>query len=186
MSSTDKRALRQAVRASYGGAEARSRESALICDHVSMWQVYREAAVVVGYAPLPWEADITPLLADALSAGKTLLLPRMEGERRMTLRRISRMDELLINRWHVPEPPEGAEIVPVEAVDLLLVPLEAVDAEGMRLGKGGGYYDALLAGARTFTLGAALSWQRVERVPREPWDQPLRALVDAEGITLFK
>lgn len=185
MNQTDKQALRQAVRARFPGMEARDRESELLRRRIAAWEPWRKARVVAGYIPLPREADVLPLLAQALEEGKTLLLPRVEGERRMTLRRVSRLDELVPGPWGLSEPPADARIVPVSAAELLLVPLEAVDGSGMRLGKGGGYYDALLEGAETLTLGVALSWQLVGQVPREPWDKPLAALADPSGVRRF-
>ena len=185
MSGAEKRALRAAVRGAFPGAEARDRESGAICAHVLAWPVYRRARVVAGYVPLIREADITPILRDALAAGKTLLLPRVEGERAMSLRRVDSLDALAPGRWGLLEPPEEAVIVPAGAAELLLTPLEAVDPLGTRLGKGGGYYDALLEGASGVKLGVALSWQRVPRVPAEPWDKPLDALVTEDGIQSF-
>lgn len=186
MNRMDKQALRRAVRARFPGMEARARESGLICRHVKAWQDYQRAEAVAGYVPMPHEADIMPLLADVLASGKTLLLPRVEeGARRMTLRRVERLDSLVPGRWGIPEPPADAEIAPVEGA-LLLVPLEAVDRTGARLGKGGGYYDALLRDAETMTLGVALFSQWVDHVPREAWDQRLRAVVDHEGIHDFR
>ena len=181
----DKRELRRVVRVRFPGGETRDRESALICGHIASWRPYQEARMVAGYLPLPWEADVTPLLRDALASGKTLLLPRVEGES-LTLRRVERMDALIPGRWGIPEPPEDAPIVPVSEAQLLLVPLEAIDGSGMRLGKGGGFYDALLQGCGAVSLGIALSWQRVERVPRESWDQPLSAVADQDGIERFR
>lgn len=186
MSWTEKQALRREVRARFPGQEARLRESALICRHVLDWPVYRDAGVIAGYMPLPWEADVTPILEDALASGKTLLLPRVEDDCRMTLRRVERLDRLVANRWGLAEPPEDAETVPASDVRLMLVPLEAIDEAGMRLGKGGGYYDRLLRDTGATSLGIALSWQRVARVPADAWDQPLEAAADADGIRLFR
>lgn len=186
MSETEKRALRAAVRARFPGPGPRDRESLLICAHVLSWPVYHRARTVAGYMPLPWEADAMPILTDALASGKTLLLPRVEGERLMTLRRVDSLDRLAANRWGLLEPPEDAPVAPAGAAELLLAPLEAVDRQGARLGKGGGYYDALLEQRTGLTLGLALSWQRVERVPREPWDKPLDAVADTDGITIFE
>lgn len=185
MISTDKQALRRAIRARFPGQLERDRESALICRHVAGWEVYRQARVIGGYVPLPREADVMPLLADALASGKTLLLPRVEDEHRMTLRRMDRLDGLVTGRWGLLEPPEDAEVVPAFEAELLLVPLEGVDRSGTRLGKGGGYYDALLRGAAVTKLGVALSWQWADRLPRDQWDQPLDAVADRDGIHAF-
>lgn len=186
MRPSDKQALRAEIRSRYPGDALRDAESWLLCEHVLAWEGYRQARVIGGYVPLAREADITPLLEDALSAGKTLLLPRTEAEGCMSFRRVTELDELIRGRWGLLEPPEDAEIVPVQAADLLLVPLEGVDRTGMRLGKGGGYYDRLLAGTQVLTLGIALSWQWTERVPAEPWDQSLTAAADRDGVHRFQ
>lgn len=186
MTSIEKKALRQAVRSRFPGQEARDRESALLCRHVLDWPVYRAARVIAGYMPLLWEADVTPIMENALASGKTLLLPRVENGSRMTLRHVERLDRLVTNRWGLAEPTEEAEIVPAADARLLLVPLEAIDGEGVRLGKGGGYYDRLLRETEACAVGAAMSWQWVERVPSEAWDQPLDAAAGSEGIRLFR
>ena len=73
----------------------------------------------------------------------------------------------------------------MDALELLLVPLEGIDPSGMRLGKGGGYYDCLLADRSITTLGCALSWQWTVQVPCQAWDKPLSACADMNGIHLF-
>ena len=65
------------------------------------------------------------------------------------------------------------------------MPLEGVDRKGFRLGKGGGYYDRLLADCMAYTLGCALSWQWADQVPRDTWDIPLHAVADDQGIHEF-
>lgn len=185
MSMSEKALLRRAVRGLYPGEEARNAHSAALCRRVLDWPMYQRAKVICGYVPLRREADIMPLLRDALASGKQLVLPRVEGAGRMTLRRVEALEALVPGAYGIPEPREDAWHVPPEKLDLVLVPLEAVDDTGMRLGKGGGYYDRLLPQVRGISAGMALPWQWVRQVPREPWDRPLDAVVDSEGITLF-
>ena len=71
------------------------------------------------------------------------------------------------------------------AVGLLLVPLEGIGPGGMRLGKGGGYYDCLLSKGNPVTLGCVLSWQWADWIPCEPWDKPLHACADRHGVHMF-
>lgn len=181
----NKRELRRELRALYEGQAARDAQSADICTHVLNSPAYEAASVVGGYMPLPREADITPVLLDALRRGKTLVLPLCGAAPHMTLRRVASLTDLVPGAYGIPEPSGDAPVVPVEQVDLLLVPLEGIDGEGFRLGKGGGYYDCLLPSARGVTMGCALSWQWTERVPREDWDVPLLACADATGIRWF-
>jgi 5-formyltetrahydrofolate cyclo-ligase len=71
-------------------------------------------------------------------------------------------------------------------VDLILVPLEGIDNNGYRLGKGGGYYDFLLEKTGAYSMGCALTWQHVENMPLDQWDKPLSACADVHGIHEFK
>lgn len=182
----NKRELRAHLRALHEGQAVRDAQSEAICRHILKSPAYAAASVIAGYVPLPREADITPILLDALSRGKTLALPLCGAAPHMTLRRVASLTALAPGAYGISEPRGDAPVVPAEAVDLLLVPLEGIDRDGFRLGKGGGYYDCLLPKARGVTMGCALSWQWTERVPREPWDIPLKACADARGIRCFQ
>ena len=71
------------------------------------------------------------------------------------------------------QPKEDAPPIPPEAIDLIIVPLEAIDAVGHRLGKGGGYYDRYLPRTRAVQVAAVLRHQRVAFVPHDHHDVPL-------------
>ncbi|MFF3696689.1 5-formyltetrahydrofolate cyclo-ligase [Streptomyces sp. NPDC002221] len=86
--------------------------------------------------------------------------------------------------------PDGERLGPdaVTAADAVLLPGLAVDARGMRLGRGGGSYDRVLA--RVEASGRAPSLvvllyanEVVARVPEEPHDHPVQAVVTPYGVT---
>ena len=185
MPANDKKALRRLVRTRFDAA-SRNVQSERICSHVLAWEVYRRAKVIGGYMPMGHEADVTPILWDALTQGKTLALPRCGCAPEMTFHRVGALEELACGAYGLKEPAPSAPLVAPEEIDLLLTPLEAIDRQGMRLGKGGGYYDRLLGLCPVPALGIALSWQWVEEVPAQPWDRPLTAAADEEGIHLFR
>lgn len=185
MTAMNKRQLRAHLRALHAGENARDTQSAAICCRILESSVYQNARVVGGYMPLPHEADIRPVLEDALRQGKTLALPLCDEPPHMTLRRVTDLASLHIGAYGIPEPSSDCAIIAVEEVDLLLVPLEGIDREGFRLGKGGGYYDHLLLGKDVCTVGCALSWQWVAELPRDPWDQPMHACTDESGLHVF-
>ncbi|HEY2418591.1 MAG TPA: 5-formyltetrahydrofolate cyclo-ligase, partial [Steroidobacteraceae bacterium] len=85
--------------------------------------------------------------------------------------------------------PEPRTDWPRAEPSVLLVPLLAFDAEGYRLGYGGGYYDRTLAHLRAHhsvtAVGVAFAGQEVPRIPREPNDQRLDMLVTEQGIRRF-
>ncbi len=57
------------------------------------------------------------------------------------------LDQLSKNPWGIWEPKQGI-LTPVEEIDMVLVPLLAVDKTGHRVGYGKGYYDSLLSQCR--------------------------------------
>lgn len=181
----EKQALRREIRLAFPGAGSRATQSAALCAHVLAWEAYRLAQVVGGYMPMLHEADVTPILQDALATGKTLVLPRCESPGCMSFHRVRSLGELVPGAYGLLEPDARVEAVPLEKVDLLLVPLEGITHHGMRLGKGGGYYDRALNDRHGLALGAALKHQWVENMPLDTWDMALDACADENGIYLF-
>ncbi|MFE6285845.1 5-formyltetrahydrofolate cyclo-ligase [Streptomyces sp. NPDC057877] len=88
--------------------------------------------------------------------------------------------------------PVGERLGPdaVTAADAVLLPGLAVDARGMRLGRGGGSYDRVLArldgaGVRPALVVLLYDTEVVDRVPEEPHDRPVRAVVTPSGVRRF-
>ena len=185
MNKEAKAGLRRTVRAAFPGDDERQAASEAMCRALMDWEVYRRAKTVGAYVPLRREADVWPVLQEVLSSGRTLVLPRVEREGEMTLRRVEELQQLIPGTYGIPEPAPDAPVMAAEALELLIVPLEAIDRRGMRLGKGGGYYDRLLPHTDCLTVGAVLPWQWVESVPCDVWDRPLDAAADPDGIHLF-
>ena len=72
-------------------------------------------------------------------------------------------------------------IVPVEALDMIVVPLVAFDLSGARLGYGGGCYDRYLPTLRPDCqiIGIAFDEQRIDHVPTNAHDLPLPNIISA-------
>ncbi|MDX3750625.1 5-formyltetrahydrofolate cyclo-ligase [Streptomyces sp. AK08-02] len=82
----------------------------------------------------------------------------------------------------------GAEAV--TGADAVLLPGLAVDDRGMRLGRGGGSYDRVLARLERSGVDPALvvllyDSEVVARVPAEPHDRPVHAVVTPSGVRRF-
>jgi len=63
----------------------------------------------------------------------------------------------------------------------VLVPLNAFDAAGYRLGYGGGYFDRTLAQMRTIAIGVGFELGRVDSVLPQPHDLPMNWIVTESG-----
>jgi 5-formyltetrahydrofolate cyclo-ligase len=74
-------------------------------------------------------------------------------------------------------------ITAIGEAEAVVVPALAVDRFGIRLGRGGGYYDRALVHARADAVLVTVVFddERVDELPREIHDRPVRAVVTPSG-----
>jgi 5-formyltetrahydrofolate cyclo-ligase len=129
---------------------------------------YDRARTVALYAPIRGEVPTRDILIAALQDGKVVCYPLSHVHGRiLSFRAIKSESELEPGRLGVREPANSSELIPVDQIDLFVVPGLGFTREGKRLGRGGGYYDATLraASARSRRVGLAFSDQIVEVMP---------------------
>jgi 5-formyltetrahydrofolate cyclo-ligase len=80
-------------------------------------------------------------------------------------------------QFGIREPAGGCAELPLNRLDLILVPGVAFDLHGRRLGRGKGFYDQLLAAIRGRTCGVAFDQQIVGEIPVEPHDVHLNCIL---------
>lgn len=132
------------------------------------------------------EVDTTLLLQEAHASGKNCFLPILHplNHNELWFAHYSLDFPLKRNTFGILEPDiSNAAQIAAPNLDLVLTPLVAFDSFGTRLGMGGGYYDrtfAFLLGGRHVKprlVGLAYEFQKVEKIPRRPWDVPLDFVV---------
>ena len=143
----------------------------------------RDVHVVAGYLPMRSEIDPRPAMLALLGLGFRVCAPVVEGPG-LPLRFRLWTPDAELGRGGLGEPhPAGGDWVEPDA---LLTPLLAFDAEGWRLGYGGGFYDRTLQALRArrpvTALGFAYAGQEVEAVPHGPMDARLDAVATEAGL----
>ncbi len=79
--------------------------------------------------------------------------------------------------------PDCSQVCPLAQLDIVFTPLVAFDSSGNRLGMGGGFYDRTLEyhykqqRVTPAIIGIAHNCQKVDEVPTEPWDIPLKEII---------
>ncbi|MGP3735308.1 5-formyltetrahydrofolate cyclo-ligase [Streptomyces sp. GDS52] len=153
------------------------------------------ARTVAAYVSVGSEPGTLALL-DALRAGGTrVLLPALLPDNDLDWGAYTGQDSLTRvrhgGRMALLEP-AGERLGPdaVTGADAVLLPGLAVDSRGMRLGRGGGSYDRVLArleraGAHPALVVLLYDTEVVERVPEEPHDRPVHAVVTPSGVRRF-
>ena len=151
-----------------------------LAGHLLSRGIVRPGAVIGGFWPLAGEIDCRAALLALIGRGHTAGLPVTPPlAEALSFRRWRPGLTLHVGRFATAEP-TGDVIIPT----VLLVPLLAFDRFGGRLGYGGGYYDRTLEqlSAGTIAIGCGFATQEVDRVPTEPHDRRLNAVVTEAGV----
>lgn len=135
------------------------------------------------------EVGTSNLIQQLFDQGCQLYLPKLYSEQSSPLQFCSyqRDSKMENNCYGIPEPVDG-ELISINDLDLILLPLTAFDRRGHRLGMGGGYYDralSRLSNRNTRIVGLAYDFQQQDECPVESFDQPLQMLLTPTGLLNF-
>ena len=135
-------------------------------------QAYRQAKTIYGYLPYNQEVRTVPMLEQAIRDGKRVAVPRVCGDE-MVFYYITDFDRVALSDMGIPEP-LGDEPVADDPTALVLMPGLAFDAEGHRIGYGGGFYDRFLNREPEHpTLALCYDFQMLPKVETEEFDIPV-------------
>ncbi|WP_030302748.1 5-formyltetrahydrofolate cyclo-ligase [Streptomyces katrae] len=154
-----------------------------------------DAQTVAAYVSVGAEPGTRDLIDALRAAGKRVLLPVLLPDNDLDWAVYEGPDGLAEaahpGKMRLLEP-AGARLGPdaVTGADAVLLPGLAVDGRGMRLGRGGGSYDRVLArlahaGAHPALVVLLYDEEVVARVPEEPHDHPVQAVATPSGVIRF-
>ncbi len=135
-------------------------------------------------APVRGEFDVRPLASLLLERGWQAAMPVVVvAAAPMTFRRWTPSCAMDRDRHGIPIPRAGVSVIP----NIVLLPLLAFDAQGFRLGYGGGYFDRTLAAMvpRPRAIGVGFELGRVPDIRPQAHDIRLDAIVTEAGVLRF-
>jgi len=168
--------------------EDRRRKSTAACGFLAQSPEFQMARVVMVYLSMPQEVDTAALALRAWQAGKTVVAPKVAwDQRRMLPIEIASLNAGLTTTAPGMREPIAGNPVPVEFIDLVIVPGLGFTPAGQRIGRGMGFYDRFLAQSEFIGLSCGLAFEEqvVEQLPTLDHDMPLSMLVTDRGIRRF-
>ncbi len=182
-----KSALRARLKGVAAGVSAADvlRWSSQVIDRLESVPEIAGARTMLAFLPIPGEVDLSEMLERRLRAGDRVALPAIDwATRAMWPGLVSGLDDVDATRHGVRAARGDAPIVPVEDIDLVLVPGLGFDRNGGRLGRGAGFYDRFLAtaGLRALKIAVGFEWQIVDALPREGHDVLMDVVVTEAGV----
>ncbi|KKL02042.1 5-formyltetrahydrofolate cyclo-ligase [Rheinheimera mesophila] len=153
----------------------------------------QQAQHIALYLTNDGELDTSPLIQALWQQGKSLYLPLLHPvvQGYLVFQLYTAATTLKPNQFGIGEPELNCSLLcPVSQLDLIFTPLVAFDAQGQRLGMGGGFYDRTLSqlehsSEKPALIGLAHDCQQVESVPVEAWDIPLPAICTPSRFRTF-
>ena len=132
--------------------------SARACEKFMALPEYQNATIAMWYIDCRSETRTKPQLLEEVAKGeKKIIVPYCtvdeNGENKLGLWWMESLEEMVVGKWNILEPPKEMwgnpeKEVDAEQLDIIMVPGVGFDKNGGRMGNGQGYYDRLLEKAR--------------------------------------
>lgn len=151
-------------------AEYRNEASLSICRQIEQTALWQQAHRIGLFEALPDEPSMQMLLTH--QGEKELFIPRVEGAETMDFYPY-RVDQVREGgAFGITEPTQAMEeAVDPASLDLIIVPGGAFTPQGVRLGRGKGYYDRYLQRAcHARLIGVTFHFRLLASLPAEEWD----------------
>jgi 5-formyltetrahydrofolate cyclo-ligase len=147
---------------------------------------FQKAQCVALYKAIFGEVTLEPLFEHCWAQNKRTLIPVFNPEtKRYELIEVDAVTQYKTGNYGIQEPIPPHRLKS-EEIDLFLVPGVAFDRTGNRLGRGGGYYDRMLALSTAPRIGICFHFQLLDQLPTEPHDVPVQIIITDKTVKRLK
>jgi len=148
---------------------------------------FLEAKVVLLYAGGNLEVPTENIIRRSYTYNKIVVLPAFDSEQfEMKLFKVDHPErEMIPGPRGVPEPNAArCQIVPIERIDIAIIPGLAFDEKGGRIGSARGYYDRLIPRLPITTRKVALTFEEqiLPQIPMEAHDRYVDIIITDKRI----
>jgi len=166
----------------------RAAKSLAVTALISTSPEFLAARAVMLYLSGPYELDTAPLALRCWQSGKTVVVPKVSwDQRRMLPVEITSLQTSMTTTGPGVREPESGKPIPINLIDLVMVPGLGFTNDGHRIGRGMGFYDRFLAQGEFVGLSCGLAFEEqiVASVPVLDHDMSLSMLCTDQGIRRF-
>ncbi len=148
---------------------------------------FLESRIVLLYTPAQGEVNTMEIIRRSYLYNKIIILPAFDANTHgVRLYKVDDLDKDLVQgpRGNLQPNPKRCKSVPLDCLDLAIVPGIAMDEKGGRIGSGNGYYDRLIPELPITTrkVGLVYEMQIVPAVPLESHDKHVDIVITEERI----
>jgi 5-formyltetrahydrofolate cyclo-ligase len=167
--------------------EERAEKTRGIENRIFEFANFLEAKVVLLYMASKNEVRTEGIFKKCFDYNKIVVLPAFETTRyRMKLFKIDNpAEDMILGPRQIPEPnPAKCKVVPLDCLDIALIPAVALDEKGGRIGSGEGYYDRFIPKLPITTRKVALAFEEqiLPQIPMESHDKHVDIIITEKRI----
>ena len=156
--------------------------SQAVCHLILESDAWQKAGQAMLYMPISGELDVKPLMKIGLEIGKSIALPRFSAKKNAyEACSIASLGHLVPGKFGIHEPSLDSLKMATMQLDLAIVGGVAFDGLGGRLGRGGGFFDRLLADIPAKICGVCYDQQVHPDVPLERHDVKMDMIATPSG-----
>ena len=148
---------------------------------------FLESKIALLYIDSGSEVATRSIITRSFHYNKIIVLPAFDTAKyQMKLMKVDNLDkDLRIGPRGILEPDSTrCKIVPIERIDIAIIPAVALDEKGGRIGSGEGYYDRLIPNLAITTRKVALGFEEQihQQVPIESHDKHVDIIITDKRI----
>jgi 5-formyltetrahydrofolate cyclo-ligase len=148
---------------------------------------FLEARIVLFYINLGCEVATISLIKKSYEYNKIVVIPVFNRTKNTyKLMKVDNIDtDMVEGPRKIKEPnPLKCKVVPIECIDIAIIPAIAMDEKGGRIGPGDGFYDRLIPELPVTTrkVGLAIENQVIPQIPMESHDKYVDIVITDERV----
>jgi 5-formyltetrahydrofolate cyclo-ligase len=148
---------------------------------------FLESNIILLYISNKCEVDTSNIIKRCFAYNKIVILPAFDTAKyKMKLMKVDHPDtDLIVGPRGILEPnAKRCNVVPIECIDIALIPGVAFDEKGGRIGSGDGYYDRLIPQLSITTRKVALTLENhiIPQIQMESHDKHVDIIITEDRI----
>lgn len=148
---------------------------------------FLESKITLLYVNNEHEIQTANILKRAFAYNKIVVLPAYNAQNfEMELKKVDNLEkDLCMGPRQILQPDEtSCKVVPIDKIDIAIIPAIALDEKGGRIGSGKGYYDRLIPRLAITTRKVALAFedQIIPQVPIESHDKHVDIIITEDRV----
>jgi 5-formyltetrahydrofolate cyclo-ligase len=160
-------------------------KSTQIKNRLFKMQEFKQARTILFYISFKNEVFTHDMIKESITLGKRIIVPITDKKNnRLILSELQNWDHLKPGSYGILEPTnEYVHEMPINTINIIIIPGIAFDEFGNRIGHGMGYYDRLLIYSKnSIHIGLAFEFQLLNKLPVDDYDMGVDAIITEKRL----